>query len=168
MNGRKWTGTALFLAIFVVMGATFGLRLYSAQEHSAIASSLTSAAAKPTTSGGAPPGTSTQSAAPSAPPAATGTGKGSPVTTITGDPESTPYGNVQVAVSFAGKKITGVTVLQVPTSGNYDQQVAQVVPPTLLQEVLTSQSAKVDTVSGGTYTSTGYLQSVQSAIDKVP
>ncbi|NVM95879.1 FMN-binding protein [Arthrobacter wenxiniae] len=167
MNGRKWKGTALFLAIFIVLGATFGLRLYSAQEHSALASSLPTATAKPTTAGGAAPGTSTQSAAPSGPRAA-GSGTGPSVRTITGDPESTPYGNVQVAVSFAGRKITGVNVLQVPDAGNYDQQVAQVVPPTLLQEVLTSQSAKVDTVSGGTYTSTGYLQSVQSAIDKLP
>ncbi|PYI64523.1 FMN-binding protein [Arthrobacter livingstonensis] len=176
MNG-KWRGTALFLGIFAVMGATFGLRLYSAAPQTAIAASLTQtphtpatkgSAAAPATIGGAAVPAAKPATAPSAAKTTTGSGAATAVTNITGDPENTPYGNVQVAVSFSGKKITGVTVLQVPNSGNYDQQVAQVVPPTLRQEVLSSQSANVNTVSGGTYTSTGYLQSVQSAIDKLP
>lgn len=167
MNG-KWRGTALFLGIFAVMGATFGLRLYSTAPQTAIATSLTQTPHTPATqkSAAAPP--AKPATAPSAAKTTPGNGTATAVTNITGDPENTPYGNVQVAVSFSGKKITGVTVLQIPNSGSYDQQVAQVVPPTLLQEVLSSQSANVNTVSGGTYTSTGYLQSVQSAIDKLP
>ncbi|WP_218063334.1 FMN-binding protein [Arthrobacter sp. SDTb3-6] len=161
---RKWRGTALFLAIFVVMGATFGLKLYLGSMHSPLATSLAAAPVSPTAT--AKPGGGSPSPVPSA--AATTSGPGAAATTITGDTESTPYGNVQVSVRFSGRKITNVTVLQVPDSGNYDQQVAQVVPPTLLQEVLSSQSATVNTVSGGTYTSNGYLQSVQSAIDKLP
>ncbi|RAN76294.1 hypothetical protein B5P43_23490 [Bacillus sp. SRB_336] len=167
MHG-KWRGTALFLGIFAVMGATFGLRMYSAAPQSAIATSLTQAPHTPATKGSAAAAPAKPATAPSAAKTTPGTGTATAVTNITGDPENTPYGNVQVAVSFSGKKITGVTVLQIPNSGNYDQQVAQVVPPTLLQEVLSSQSANVNTVSGGTYTSTGYLQSVQSAIDKLP
>ena len=157
MNG-KWRGTALFLAIFVVMGATFGLRLYSSAPNSADTTSRTPKQGSPTAAGRAGPSAAKPTSGPS--PAAA-------VSNITGATESTPYGNVQVAVSFSGKKITGVTVLQVPNSGNYDQRVAQAVPPILLQEILSSQSAAVNTVSGGTYTSVGYLQSVQSAIDKL-
>lgn len=149
---RNWKGTSLFLAIFIVMGATFGLRLYMGSAHQPVAAALPSAPVSPGSSG--TPTTSGSSAA--------------EATTITGDTESTPYGNVQVSVSFSGKKITGITVLQVPHSNNYDQRVAQAVPPTLEQEILSSQSVKVNTVSGGTYTSDGYLRSVQSAIDKLP
>ena len=36
----------------------------------------------------------------------------------------------------------------------------------LRQEALASQSAKIDTISGATYTSEGYIQSLQSAIDR--
>ena len=38
--------------------------------------------------------------------------------------------------------------------------------PVLRQEALQAQSATIDTVSGATYTSTGYVQSLQSAIDQ--
>ena len=37
--------------------------------------------------------------------------------------------------------------------------------PTLRREALAAQSAKIDTVSGATYTSEGYRQSLQAAID---
>ncbi|ALE05651.1 hypothetical protein AL755_09430 [Arthrobacter sp. ERGS1:01] len=174
MKNGKWKGTALFLAIFVVIGATFGLRLYMGSEHSAVTTSLSSAPVSPGSSGT----TSTQgnvaspatksSPSPSASPATTSPSAVAAATTITGATESTPYGDVQVSVSFSGKKITGVTVLQVPNSNNYDQRVAQTVPPVLEQEILSSQSVAVNTVSGGTYTSDGYLQSVQSAIDRLP
>lgn len=167
MDG-KWKGTTLFLAIFVVMSATFGLRLYSALPNSAITTSLTRTPGKTPNAGGAAPAASKPPTVPSTAKATTGPHAGTAVTTITGDPENTPYGNVQVAVSFRGKVITGVTVLQIPNAGNYDQAVAQGAPPILLQEILSSQSANVNTVSGGTYTSNGYLQSVQSAIDKLP
>jgi len=163
MNG-KWRGTTLFLAILVVMCATFGLRLYSASAHSGVTTSLARSPGTPATTASATPPTSK----PSTTKGATGPTPSPAAATITGDPENTPYGNVQVSVSFKGKTITGVTVLQIPTSGNYDQRVAQAVPPILLQEILSSQSAAVNTVSGGTYTSTGYLQSAQSAIDKLP
>jgi len=171
MKGN-WKGTSLFLAIFVVMGATFGLRLYMGSAHQPVAAALTSSpvlpgsAGKPTTSGASAAPTSSPSS--SATKATTGSSAAAAATTITGDTESTPYGNVQVSVNFSGKKITGITVLQVPDSNNYDQRVAQAVPPTLEQEILSSQSVNVNTVSGGTYTSDGYLQSVQSAIDKLP
>ena len=45
-------------------------------------------------------------------------------------------------------------------------QISNEAAPILRQEVLSAQSAKVDYVSGATYTSVGYLSSVQSAIDQ--
>ena len=38
--------------------------------------------------------------------------------------------------------------------------------PMLRQESLTAQSARIDIVSGATYTSEGYAQSLQSALDQ--
>jgi uncharacterized protein with FMN-binding domain len=79
----------------------------------------------------------------------------------------TRFGNVQVKVTFSGKTITKIDVLQVPQESGRDQEIASYSVPILQQEVLQSQSARVDSVSGATYTSDGYLQSVQSAIDKL-
>lgn len=85
---------------------------------------------------------------------------------IVGDSVGTPYGDVQVQVSFSGSKITRIKVLQVPRESGRDAAIADYSVPILSREVLDSQSAQVDSVSGATYTSEGYLQSVQSAIDK--
>lgn len=175
---RKWQGTTLFVAIFAGLAGTFGLRLLQSPVP-AVASNAGAAPAttSPGTSGSTAPSprassTSSGSTA-SGSRAAGGTASGSAasantVRTISGASENTPYGNVQVDVKFTGKKISDIRVVTIPDSSNYDQQVAQAVPPTLLNEILASQSTNVSTVSGGTYTSVGYLQSVQSAIDKLP
>lgn len=162
---RKWQGTALFFAIFAGLTATLGLRLI--QSPAPTVGTTTAGAAPATTS----PRTSasrapSRSKAPGA--ASRSAASGNRVRTISGASESTPYGNVQVDVRFTGKRISDITVVTIPDTNNYDQAVAQAVPPALLNEILASQSTKVDTVSGGTYTSVGYLQSVQSAIDKLP
>jgi len=45
-------------------------------------------------------------------------------------------------------------------------EISSQVEPILQQEVLQAQSAQIDLVSGATYTSEGYAQSLQSALDK--
>jgi len=47
-----------------------------------------------------------------------------------------------------------------------DIQINNSAVPVLRQRVLDIQSAKIDVVSGASYTSSGYAWSVQSAIDK--
>ena len=69
-------------------------------------------------------------------------------------------------MTFKGSRITDVTVLQTPNRDGRSIQIASRAVPTLHDEVLRSQSAQIDTVSGATYTSDGYAQSVQSAIDQ--
>jgi uncharacterized protein with FMN-binding domain len=85
--------------------------------------------------------------------------------TLTGQAVQMPYGVVQVTVTLSNGKITDVTVLQAPQSGR-SGQIAQYATPQLRSEVLAAQSANVNTVSGATYTSQGYMQSVQSALDQ--
>jgi uncharacterized protein with FMN-binding domain len=58
-----------------------------------------------------------------------------------------------------------VQVLQVPQESSHDIRINSQAVPILNQEAVQAQSAKIDTVSGATYTSEGYTQSLQSAID---
>ncbi len=94
------------------------------------------------------------------PPAAAGT------RTLTGQVVQTRWGPVQVAVALAGDRISGVQVLQEPSGNRRDQEIGAYAFPRLVQETLQAQSAQVDTVSGATYTSQGYLASLQSALDQ--
>lgn len=79
---------------------------------------------------------------------------------------STRYGNVQVQITVSGGKITHSVVLQVPWNNPKDQQINSRAVPVLNAEAVDAQSAQIDMVSGATYTSEAYLQSLQSAIDK--
>jgi uncharacterized protein with FMN-binding domain len=85
--------------------------------------------------------------------------------TFTGSVVSEPFGEVQVQITMAAGKITAVTPLQLPTHGR-SGFISQDAEPILQGEALSAQSAKIDTVSGATYTSDAYAQSLQSAIDQ--
>lgn len=86
--------------------------------------------------------------------------------TYTGAVESTQFGTVQVSIDVAAGKITEVTALKLTDDGGRSVQISEQAAPILRSEVLASQSAKVATVSGATYTSNAYLSSLQSAIDE--
>ncbi|MCD0484452.1 FMN-binding protein [Streptacidiphilus sp. ASG 303] len=86
--------------------------------------------------------------------------------TVTGDAADTRYGPVQVKVSVQGKKITDISVVQYPNEDHRDQEINGYALPILNQEALSAQSARIDAVSGATYTSDGYTRSLQSALDR--
>ncbi|MFF8637741.1 FMN-binding protein [Streptomyces pilosus] len=85
--------------------------------------------------------------------------------TVTGDAVSTQYGAVQVRLTVNGGKITKAEAVQAPKGGQSDQVTSSSVPR-LNRAAVTAQGAEIDTVSGATYTSTGYKKSLQSALDK--
>ncbi|WP_405653375.1 FMN-binding protein [Streptomyces sp. NBC_00019] len=85
--------------------------------------------------------------------------------TLTGDSVQTRYGPVQVRVTLKNGKLTDVTAVTYPQENPRDQQINSYAIPQLTREALTAQSADIDTVSGATYTSEGYRQSLQSALD---
>jgi uncharacterized protein with FMN-binding domain len=87
-------------------------------------------------------------------------------TTYTGDSVSTRFGAVQVAITVQGGAITDVIALQLTDKEQRSVQISNAAAPILRSEVLASQSAQVDSVSGATYTSEAYLTSLQSAIDQ--
>ena len=86
--------------------------------------------------------------------------------TVTGSVAQTQWGPVQVQLSISNGSITKVTVLQYPNGNSRDVELANYSLPTLIKETIQSQSAQIDMVSGATYTSTGYIQSLQSALDQ--
>ena len=83
---------------------------------------------------------------------------------LDGDAVSTRFGDVQVQITVASGKITASQVLQVPWNDHRDQEINSYAVPILNQEAVSSQSSTIDMVSGATYTSDGYIQSLQSAI----
>ena len=85
--------------------------------------------------------------------------------TFTGGTAQTRWGPVQVQITVSGGKITAADVVQVPQDNPRDQEINSYAVPVLNSEVVQAQSAQIDTVSGATVTSDGYLQSLQSAID---
>lgn len=84
---------------------------------------------------------------------------------VTGNTVQTRWGPVQVRVTIKNGKITDVTAVQYPQDNPRDQQINSYALPQLRSEALAAQSASIDTVSGATYTSEGYQQSLQSALD---
>jgi len=84
---------------------------------------------------------------------------------VTGNTVSTIYGPVQVQAVLRTSKIVGVNILRRPAETNMDVQIGQYAFPKLVGETLVAQSARIDTVSGATYTSGGYIRSLQSALD---
>ncbi len=161
MKSRRWHGAVLYLAIMGATSSVVGLRTFHASTtgNSPVAVSTSSpsrpsAAPKSTTTGKKPTTDPTKPAAPK-------------VVTLVGATSQTDYGPVQVSVTFKGKQITDVKALQTPTQDGRSRSIADRAVPTLHDEVISSQSAHINTVSGATYTSDGYAQSVQSAIDQL-
>jgi uncharacterized protein with FMN-binding domain len=87
---------------------------------------------------------------------------------LIGSTVQTPYGPVQVQVTLQNGQITDVQALQTPGDQRRSQQISQYAAPQLRSEVLQAQNSQVHTISGATYTSEGYVQSLQSALDQVP
>jgi uncharacterized protein with FMN-binding domain len=108
----------------------------------------------------ASPGRSTAVAGPSA--AAPGAVPG----VVTGRVVPYGFGELATRVSISGGRITGVSVPVLKTSEQFSQQLAVQAIPVLRHEVLAAQSARIQAVSGATYTSEAYAQSVQAALDK--
>jgi uncharacterized protein with FMN-binding domain len=86
-------------------------------------------------------------------------------TTVTGKVANTVYGPVQIQLVVKSHKIVKVAVLEQPTNTIHDIQIGEFAFPKLISETLTAQNAKVDAVSGASYTSAGYIASLQSAVD---
>ena len=86
--------------------------------------------------------------------------------TYTGDSVNTRFGPVQVQLTIAGGQISDVQVIDYPNSNGRDRQINERAIPQLVSETIQAQSSQVNMVSGATYTSNGYVTSLQSALDQ--
>jgi uncharacterized protein with FMN-binding domain len=85
--------------------------------------------------------------------------------TFDGSPYDNPYGTMQVAAVLRNGKLTDIKVLQ-ETDGGRSHQIDAAAIPVLRSQALSKHSANINVVSGATFTSQGYAQSLQSALDK--
>jgi uncharacterized protein with FMN-binding domain len=157
-----------------VTGTVLGLvALLGVKTHGhAVTGGALPSAALPTagaTAGSPTPGTTQAGPTTSAPPDPSSTSSAAaPATrTVAGQAVQTQYGVVQVQVTVSGGKITHASFLKLTAYDDRSQQINSDAAPILLQETLSAQSAHIDMVSGASYTSEGYVESLQSALDQV-
>jgi uncharacterized protein with FMN-binding domain len=77
------------------------------------------------------------------------------------------YGDIELKVTMIAGKITDVTVVKQDITDPHSEQIDEYALPELRSQALQAQSAEIDGVSGASYTSAAYEQSLQSAIDKL-
>ncbi len=143
-----------------VIGTVLGLvALLSFKSHGKplVSGALPSAALPASAASSTPAGTSQSSGAPPSP---------SSNRSFLGQAVQTQYGVVQVKLTVSGTKITNVSFAQLTAYDGRSQEINSQAAPILLQETLSAQNAQIDTVSGASYTSDGYVQSLQSALDQ--
>lgn len=93
-------------------------------------------------------------------------GSGGSSRTVDGSTAQTIYGPIQVDITVKNGKITAVNVPVYPNGTFRDAQINQFALPQLIQETIAANSANIDAVSGASYTSQGYISSLQSAVDQ--
>lgn len=143
-------------AIAAIAGTIAGLvLLLSFKTHAPAALGTPPAAVS---SAGTSPSTATTTATPRKAASVAGT------KTVAGSVESTPYGQVQVQVTVRNGVLTAVTALRYPSGDGRSQQINAYAIPQLNAEALKAKSASISMISGATYTSNGYIASLQSAL----
>lgn len=109
-------------------------------------------------------GTSTSSSAKATTAAAGGTATGALEQISDGD---RPFGQIQVKATVKAGKVTAVSIVQLSPNDGRSSSIDEFAVPQLLRETLAAGSAKIDSVSGATYTSEAYATSLQAALDKL-
>jgi adhesin HecA-like repeat protein len=85
--------------------------------------------------------------------------------TVTGPKIALTHGIVQVRVTITGGRITDAAALSLPHDNPHSWAGSSGAAVKLRAEVLANQTGKIDSVSGATYTSGGYIRSLQAALD---
>lgn len=101
-----------------------------------------------------------------APTATPPSGQAAASRTITGPVIPTRYGDVQLRVTLTHGHISDITPLQLPVDRQRSAYISSVAAPILRDEALQAQSAQIDLLSGATYTSEAYAESIQAVLDQ--
>jgi len=165
-------------APMVIAGTVIGLAGLLSFNSSAVKLSLgalTAATAPPGSTAPATTTTTAPRAGGSKPPPTTA---GVPTTTTTAVPAAArsatgvaanySYGILSVKVEVSGSSITNISIASIQDGGNpYSAYVDQGSLPLLEQQAMSAQSAQIQGVSGASYTTAGFEQSLQSALSKL-
>ena len=154
---------------FLVAGGTVAGLVAVLSYHTETMTATTLGGAAPAPQGAAAPSASS-SASPSATAGGTAggtqTGAASTVSgTATGPSEQFGYGALSVTVTVQGGRITKVAVPSLQTAEPMSQQICQQAIPMLTSEIMSAQSLNINAISGATYTSEAYAQSLQAALN---
>jgi len=150
----------VILAIVTTAAALALLLSFKTHSQSGPGTSPAAALGSPTPGGAGPVASATAGGA------STGTQASGQGKTVTGKAWPTVYGPVQVRITVAGGRITAASAVEYPVDTPRDEQINAFAIPQLNKEAVAAGSAKIDAVSGATYTSGGYIGSLQSALDQ--
>lgn len=124
----------------------------------------TTTTTKPRAGGSTPPPTTHATTAPTTTTTAAPTASRS----ATGASTNYYFGILAVKVTVSGSKITNISIASINDGGNpRSAYIDQASIPLLEQQALAAQSAKIQGVSGASYTTAGFEQSLQSALTKL-
>ena len=149
-----------------VVGLAGVLSYNTASTPSAVIGSSSSSTAAPATTAAATSSTSTKTTASTATRSRTSTASAR-TRSATGQDVSFQYGDLEVKVTKSGRRIADVSIVRFGITDPHSQQIDVSAVPQLRQEAISAQSANINGVSGASYTSAAYKQSLQSALDKL-
>lgn len=109
------------------------------------------------------------------PPAPASSGQATPTTTAPSDAARSAtgsdiryrYGEIELTVTATGSRITDITVAKEGSTDPRSYFINSQAVPLLQSQAMAAQSTRIDGVSGATYTSVAYAESLQSALDKL-
>ena len=162
MSTRSVLGSIFASAGILVIGWQAGTAVNMNATNTTASSGTTGASTTATGTGTTGSGSSTDSGATATPSTTSGAADG----TFTGTDVDTRFGSVQVRVTISGGAISDVTAVQLTDHDQRSVSISNRAAPVLRSEVLSAQSANVNTVGGATYTSDAYLTSLQAALDQ--
>jgi uncharacterized protein with FMN-binding domain len=152
------TSTAAGVALVLSFHTSHpSLQIKSASGTTPQGSGSTPATTTPQSTGSAPESTSPTTTAPASTASRSASGSDVPYR----------YGEIEIEVTAAGSKITNVTILKDDATDGRSYQINSEAVPILESETMSAQSAQIDGVSGATYTSQAYVQSLQAALDQL-
>jgi uncharacterized protein with FMN-binding domain len=82
----------------------------------------------------------------------------------TGPLITTPFSSIQVRAELTRGRLTGVQTLALTGSDEHTRAINARAEPILREEALLAGSADIDVVSGATYTSESWIESLKAAI----
>ena len=162
MTGLRNAGVLGASVVTVGLAMLYPTSSHSTAMHRRPGTALAPAGVVPAPSSGTVPSTGT---APATGPSAKAGAKAIPTVVVNGSSVDTQYGPVQVQLTVRAGKVVKAVAIDYPQSGGRDQEINSYAVPILEKETVAAQSAKVDTVSGATFTSAGYQTSLQAALD---